>query len=80
MWLVATAWDISVISESSTGHAALNDLKGREGRQGHLEQRAQHVPKAAGVKEQHGDAMLWNKEGDMSLYLCTALFALESLA
>ena len=80
MWLVDTAWDISVISESSTGHAALNDLKGREGRQGHLEQRAQHVPKAAGVKEQHGDAMLWNKEGDTSLYLCTALFALESLA
>ena len=77
---MATAWDISVISESSTGHAALNDLKGREGRQGHLEQRAQHVPKAAGVKEQHGDAMLWNKEGDTSLYLCTALFALESLA
>lgn len=42
--------------------------------------RVQHVPKAAGVKEQHGDAMLWNKEGDTSLYLCTGLFALESVA
>lgn len=80
MRLVATAWDISIISESSIGCAALNDLKSREGGQGHLEQSAQHVPKAAGVKEQHGDAKLWNKEGDTSLCLCTALFALESLA
>lgn len=80
MWSVATAWDISIISESSIGRAALDDLKGQEGGQGHLEQRVQHVPKAAGVKEQHGDAMLWNKEGDTSLYLCTGLFALESLA
>ena len=80
MRLVATAWDISIISESSIGCAALNDLKSREGGQGHLEQTAQHVPKAVGVKEQHGDAKLWNKEGDTSLCLCTALFALESLA
>lgn len=77
---MATAWDISIISESFIGCAALDDLKGQEGGQAHLEQRVQHVPKAAGVKEHHGDAMLWNKEGDTSLYLCTGLFALESLA